>query len=62
MLTSERFIGKEDISRILLVNCFWISALIKMPDDEELPQALLNLLKAWFVGPSKRFAAEDYER
>ena len=36
MLTSERFIGKEDISRILLVNCFWISTLIDLPNDLEL--------------------------
>jgi len=62
MLTSERFIGKEDISRILLVNSFWISTLIDLPNDEQLQQALLSLIKAWFTGSQKRFFAEDYER
>ena len=47
ILTQESFIGKEDISRILLVNVFWIATLIDMPNDAELQQALLGLLKAW---------------
>ena len=62
MLTTERFIGKEDISQILLINCFWVAALIDIPADEDLQQALLSLLKSWFEGPNKRFIAEDYER
>jgi len=44
MLTAERFVGKEDISRILLVNSFWIATLIDLPNDVELQQALLALL------------------
>mmetsp|Transcript_43627 Transcript_43627/g.57810 ORF Transcript_43627/g.57810 Transcript_43627/m.57810 type:complete len:83 (-) Transcript_43627:137-385(-) len=51
MLTQESFIGKEDISRILLVNGFWISTLIDLPADEEMQQALLGLLRAWSPGP-----------
>ena len=31
MLTSESFIGKIDISRILLLNAFWIATLIDQP-------------------------------
>ena len=33
---TESFIGKEDISRILLVNSFWIATLIDMPNDEDM--------------------------
>ena len=36
MLTAESFIGKVDVSRFLLVNCFWVATLIDMPEDEEL--------------------------
>ena len=59
---TESFIGKEDISRILLVNVFWIATLIDLPGDAEMQQALLALLKAWSAGPEKRFIADDYER
>ena len=62
ILMTESFIGKEDISRILLVNSFWIATLIDLPNDEEMQQALLAMLKAWSPGPEKRFIAEDYER
>lgn len=44
MLTSESFIGKIDISRILLLNAFWIATLIDQPSDSQLQQALLALL------------------
>jgi len=36
MLTQENFIGKVDVSRILLVNSFWVAALIDIPNDTEL--------------------------
>ena len=36
MLTAENFLSKIDISRFMLVNCFWIATLIDLPDDEEL--------------------------
>ena len=36
ILMTESFIGKEDISRILLVNSFWIATLIDLPNDEEM--------------------------
>ena len=62
ILTQESFISREDISRVLLVNAFWIATLIDLPGDEELQQALLALLKSWSPGPEKRFIAEDYER
>ena len=44
MLTSESFVGKIDISRILLLNAFWIATLINLPQDNELQQSLLSLL------------------
>lgn len=62
MLRSENFIGKIDISRILLLNVFWIATLIDLPGDEELQQLLLNLLKAWRPGPSNRYEADEFER
>ena len=62
MLKSENFVSKVDICRILLVNSFWIATMIDLPQDEELQQVLLWLLKAWGTGPEKRFQAEDYER
>ena len=61
MLTSESFVGKVEISRFMLVNCFWIATLVDLPEDAELQQCLINLLKAWRPGPSNRFVAEDYE-
>ena len=36
MLSSQNFIGTVDISRFLLVNCFWVATLIDKPEDEEL--------------------------
>ena len=51
-----------DVSRDLIINVFWIATVIDQPEDQELQQALLNLLKAWRPGPDKKFAAEDYER
>jgi len=62
MLKSENFIGKVDISRVLLVNAFWIATMINLPEDEELQQGLLLLLKVWGTGPERRFQAEEYER
>lgn len=41
MLRDENFIGKIDISRVLLLNVFWIATLIDLPGDEELQQLLL---------------------
>ena len=61
MLTSESFVGKIDISRILLLNAFWIATLIDLPEDNELQQALLSLLQAWRSGPNNRYKAEEYE-
>lgn len=55
MLTAENFIGKVEISRILLINCFWIATLVDMPHDTELQQCLLGLLKAWRPGPDCRY-------
>lgn len=62
MLTSQKFIGKEDISRLLLVNCFWVATLINLPDDGELQLCLLNLLKAWSKTHDNQYQATDYER
>ena len=31
MLTAESFVGKVDVSRVLLVNCFWVATLIDTP-------------------------------
>ena len=36
MLSMQNFVGKIDISRILLVNCFWVATLIDLSEDEEL--------------------------
>ncbi len=61
MLTAESFIGKIDISRILLLNAFWIATVIDLPADADLQGSLLNLLQSWRPGPNNRYKAEEYE-
>ena len=36
MLQEEKFIGKEDVSRQLLISCFWCAMLVDAPQDGEL--------------------------
>ena len=62
MLTHENFLQKMEISRFLLVNAPWIATLIDLPDDEELQQALLSLLRSWHPGPNNRHVPDDYEQ
>lgn len=61
MLTTESFIGRQEISRVLLINCFWAATIIDLPNDEELQGQLLSLLKAWRPGAENRYDADDYE-
>ena len=62
MLSSETFIGKVEMSRYLLEQAFKIAQMVNRPDDDELYQLLINLLRAWLPGTGNRFSGGEYER
>ena len=62
ILSSENFIGKIDMSRYLLEQAFKIAQILNRPDDEELQQLLISLLRAWLPGTGNRFNGGEYER
>ena len=62
ILSSENFVGKEEMSRYLLEQAFKIAQMVNRPDDEELYTLLIDLLRAWLPGTGNRFNGGEYER
>ena len=62
IITEEKFIGKIEISRTLLQNCFWIATQIDLVDDTAIQRGLLNLIAAWLPGVNNRYHIDDEEK
>ena len=50
------------MSRFLLEQAFKIAQMVNRPDDDELYQLLINLLRSWLPGAGNRFNGGEYER